>query len=202
MTNVDKSQLRQSIKAQLLALTPDECAERSTQICGNVSNYINAVATKKRDACTSPPLNVASFAGNKIEPDLTEIHQLSLDVNLLYPLCTDKGFMQFHHVADPNELLIGKYGIREPNPSIHPLVEFNQIDILLCPAMAFTRSGDRLGKGGGYYDRYLAQFSENKPELIGVCFDLQIITDLPTEPHDYKVDSLISETDPDSVKSR
>ena len=61
------------------------------------------------------------------------------------------------------------------------------IDLLIVPGMAFTREGARLGRGKGYYDRYLAQ-SALHACCIGVCFAHQLVADLPVEPHDRSME--------------
>ncbi len=64
------------------------------------------------------------------------------------------------------------------------------IDLMLVPALAFDKSGARLGRGGGYYDRALA---EHTGRSIGVIREAFVVEQLPTEPHDKKVDAIITE---------
>ncbi len=63
-------------------------------------------------------------------------------------------------------------------------------DLLLVPGLAFNLSGERLGRGKGFYDKFLETF---KGEKIGICFECQLIKDIPTEIHDQKCDWLITE---------
>ncbi len=72
-------------------------------------------------------------------------------------------------------------------------VTLAEIDIALCPAEAFGRDGSRLGKGGGYYDRFFQQ-REPHSMLIGIGFAHQIIAAVPMEPHDIRMHLLVSET--------
>ena len=65
-------------------------------------------------------------------------------------------------------------------------VSISSIDCLLVPGLAFTSCGRRLGRGGGYYDRTLAELAPQAVAL-GVCFSLQIVETLPAEPHDQSV---------------
>ena len=62
---------------------------------------------------------------------------------------------------------------------------------ILIPGMAFTEHGSRLGKGGGYYDRYLSEHPQCR--TMAVCHDLQIVDDLPAEEHDIRPDAIVSE---------
>ncbi|MBA4148078.1 MAG: 5-formyltetrahydrofolate cyclo-ligase [Verrucomicrobia bacterium] len=89
-----------------------------------------------------------------------------------------------------NDLFPGKFGVHEPNGSCssYPL---KQLDLTLVPALAFDLSGNRLGRGRGFYDKLLADVSGAK---CGVAFDEQIIKQVPVEPHDVPVDYLLTPT--------
>lgn len=67
---------------------------------------------------------------------------------------------------------------------------------MLVPAMAFTRQGHRLGKGGGYYDQFLHNLSitpnQQFPFMIGLAFKEQILAELPMDSHDFQVDQVIT----------
>ena len=63
-------------------------------------------------------------------------------------------------------------------------------DIIIVPAIAFDRTGNRLGRGGGFYDAYLRNFDGPK---VGICKELQLVDELPIEEHDVKVDFVITE---------
>ena len=80
-----------------------------------------------------------------------------------------------------------KFGIREPDAALHKTINPADIDLILCPAFAYTQDGERLGKGGGYYDRYLLR---KRPDTltIGVIFSCQLVAHVPTESHDLRVD--------------
>jgi 5-formyltetrahydrofolate cyclo-ligase len=71
-------------------------------------------------------------------------------------------------------------------------VEPSWPDVVIVPGLAFTRAGDRIGQGGGWYDRFLAQTRDNCIS-VGVCFAPQIVDVVPTEPHDVVVDIVISD---------
>ena len=64
------------------------------------------------------------------------------------------------------------------------------IDLILVPALAVDRSGNRLGKGKGFYDRFLAEC--NHPKLIAVVFDDEVFDSIPTEPFDKPVDGVVT----------
>lgn len=64
------------------------------------------------------------------------------------------------------------------------------LDLIVVPGMAFDRQGHRLGRGKGYYDRFLIKYPEVK--TIGICFDFQLLDEVPAEPHDQLIDEIIS----------
>jgi 5-formyltetrahydrofolate cyclo-ligase len=67
------------------------------------------------------------------------------------------------------------------------------VDVVIVPGVAFTPDGARLGQGGGWYDRFLTAV---RPDCttIGVGFDAQVVHDLPTEPHDIRLDCIVTES--------
>lgn len=69
----------------------------------------------------------------------------------------------------------------------------NEFDLVLVPGVAFTERGDRLGRGGGWYDRLIPQL---RPDCatVGVAFDIQVLPELPVEPHDARVSVVVTET--------
>ena len=85
-------------------------------------------------------------------------------------------------------LIKGAYGIYEPRENIS--VPVSEIDIALIPGIAFTTSGDRLGFGKGYYDRFLKDFKGFK---IGIGYDFQITDEIPADKHDIKMDMIVTE---------
>ena len=76
-----------------------------------------------------------------------------------------------------------------------PSVDFALVDLILVPGLTFTKDGRRLGRGGGYYDRLLASCPA-RTHRIGVCFSIQLVAALPTEPHDQRVERVITELSP------
>lgn len=98
------------------------------------------------------------------------------------------GHLEFYEALD---FYPGPYGVREPHVGSlrRPLAE---ISGLLIPGLVFNKNGNRLGKGKGFYDKTLESFQGVK---VGVCFNFQITVDpLPTEPHDVRMDFLLTES--------
>jgi 5-formyltetrahydrofolate cyclo-ligase len=80
----------------------------------------------------------------------------------------------------------GQFGIHEPSGNV--LME--RPDLILVPGLAFDRQGGRLGRGKGYYDRFLVRMTAKK---IGVCFACQLVEDVPLESHDHPLDGVVTE---------
>ena len=81
----------------------------------------------------------------------------------------------------------GRFGI--PEPTTHEPFEETP-DVTIVPGLAFTRTGQRLGQGGGYYDRYLAQHPATYK--VGVCFNEQLTDALPCEKHDALMNEVVT----------
>jgi len=101
---------------------------------------------------------------------------------------TDSKIYEMAEVTRETDYSTGHYGIQEPLNPI-PIV-INQIDLIAVPGVAFDPKGNRLGRGGGYYDRLLNGFSGYS---AAVAFDFQIQKTIPSEPHDIPVDGIITD---------
>ena len=86
----------------------------------------------------------------------------------------------------------GYRGVPEPRAHCAPL-PLAAIDWVLVPGVAFDRAGQRVGYGGGYYDRLLSSLSAGAPRIAG-AFDLQLVARVPSAAHDLSVDAIVTET--------
>ena len=93
-----------------------------------------------------------------------------------------------YHPESP--LVLAGFGLLEPDISC-PLIEKKDVDLVLVPALCYDRQGYRLGFGGGYYDRWLADCPARK---IGLCREAMLQNRVPVEEHDIRVDLLVTET--------
>ncbi len=101
--------------------------------------------------------------------------------------------MTFHRIVDPiSQLILTRWNLREPQADL-PTVGPEGIDVMLCPGVAFDTAGHRLGKGKGFYDRYLATSQPSRPYLIGVTFASYLFSRIPHETHDKSMDLIITE---------
>lgn len=133
---------------------------------------------------------VAIFAALPGEPDLLPLVKLHPERRWVLPKVRGET-LSFHDVADPeHELISGAFGIREPRAD-SPLIPIPEIDVFLCPGLAFDLLGNRLGRGRGFYDRML-EMARSGAHKLGVCFPFQLVDDTFPEPHDIRMDGLIT----------
>lgn len=106
---------------------------------------------------------------------------------VLLPRVINDTDMELRRYTGPGDLHKGAYGILEPSGEV--FTDYQLIDVAIIPGMAFDKEGHRLGRGKGYYDRFLSAV----PNLykIGVCFSWQIVDSVPCDAHDVVMDEVI-----------
>jgi len=181
-TNPSKPELREQMRHLLRNISREELTRASDTICHHAARQI-----RLHDNLHT----IAIYAAHGTEVSLFPLHQLLPDKKLLYPLCHPKNKLSFHHVPNPSELIPGMLGIPEPVPSIHEQCPITEIDLILCPGLAFDQNGNRLGHGGGYYDRILNQHTG---PTWGIALQKQLLPHIPHEKHDIPVDTVITES--------
>jgi 5-formyltetrahydrofolate cyclo-ligase len=98
--------------------------------------------------------------------------------------------LQFYVLKDFNDLEPWAYNLLEPNPNKAKAIEKDLIHLLIVPGVVFDNNGYRIGFGGGYYDRFLADYPN---ETLSIVWSRQIITNVPTEQYDIPVNHIITE---------
>lgn len=102
--------------------------------------------------------------------------------------------LQIARVTDlDRDLVPARMGIREPDPARRRPARVDRLDLVIAPGVAFDPAGRRLGHGAGFYDRLLSRLRPGTP-VIAVAFDTQVVDDLPEEPHDMRVDAIVTES--------
>lgn len=94
----------------------------------------------------------------------------------------------FREIKKDTQYIVSSFGISEPQ-GIN-FEDYAKIDLIVIPGVAFDIQKNRLGYGGGFYDRFLNKI---KAPRVGVCFDFQLLDSVPTEPFDKKMDYVLSE---------
>ena len=109
---------------------------------------------------------------------------------LAIPLIVGKGEMRAVEVPNFDSLELGAFKILTVKKNLRKFVEPAQIDCIIVPGAAFDKNFNRLGLGGGYYDRFLPQAV--KAKKIALAYDFQLVEKLPTEDHDAPLDAVIT----------
>ncbi|MBI4011736.1 MAG: 5-formyltetrahydrofolate cyclo-ligase [Candidatus Rokubacteria bacterium] len=101
--------------------------------------------------------------------------------------------LDVYRVTDPaRELRPGVWGIREPDPAACAPVPLGAVDFVLVPGVVFDARGGRIGYGAGYYDRLLRGLADGVP-LVAAAFEVQLVDEVPMEPHDRPIDRIVTE---------
>ena len=134
---------------------------------------------------------VFCFVGTSREIDTQPILEAVLAAGkaLCVPLCTAPGQMELRRITALEQLSPGAYSILEP-PTDAPRVSVDEVDMAILPCLTCNHLGQRLGQGGGYYDRFLAHY---RGGAVLLCRELLIREEIPLEPHDYPVPWVLTE---------
>jgi 5-formyltetrahydrofolate cyclo-ligase len=136
----------------------------------------------------------ASF-GSELQTDEFMRHVLHQGKILLLPRVNrQKGSLDVYRVGDPiRDLQAGTWGIHEPRPDRCARVEPHAIDFVLVPGLAFDSWGGRLGYGGGFYDKLLADGISPRAWLVAGAFESQMVEEVPVDGHDMPMDVVVTE---------
>ena len=134
---------------------------------------------------------VFCFVGVGREIDTRPILERTLadGKRLCVPLCTAEGAMELRAVEDLKQLSPGAYGILEP-PAGSPVIPLDQADLAVIPCLTCSRDGRRLGRGGGYYDRFLALY---RGAAVLLCRERVLRAEIPMDLHDCPVPWVVTE---------
>lgn len=175
----NKKELRRSVLARLRTVTPEQRARRSDELRHQLAPLLSAA-----------PCTIGIYAPLAHEVDLMPLLSEYPQHRYGFPRCEKEHRMNFHHVTEPSgQLIPAAMNIPAPKKDL-PIIEPSDFDIIIVPGVAFTATGERLGYGGGYYDRYLPLC--RKATLLAVAFPEQIVESLPTEEHDLIIPTIIT----------
>ena len=123
------------------------------------------------------------------------IHQcLAAGKTVAVPRVAENHRLIAYQITAPDlELIPGAYGIMEPDPARCPPLSPSAIELVVLPGSVFDEQGGRLGYGGGYYDRFLANEAQQAIRL-GIAFELQVVPVLPLLAHDQRLHGLVTES--------
>lgn len=126
---------------------------------------------------------------------------LGMKRKIAIPYIPEKGKMLAAELTSMEDLTKDKFGILTVREDKRNIIMPETIGLIIAPGVAFTDKGDRLGMGGGYYDRFLRKNRPPAPRAA-LAFDFQVVDKVPTNDEDEKVDFIITETRSISVNKR
>lgn len=174
--------MRQTYLARRKAMLPHEVKNK-----GHIIGH-KLIHSSYYQQCT----NLFCYVSHDNEVDTRSIiHQAWQDNKEVYvPKVMGKGQMFFYPITSMEDLTTGRYGILEPQPTIdHTPIRDS---LLIMPGVVFDKDRNRIGYGGGFYDRYLAKLQE-RPMLIALCYNNQLVDTLKPDPYDIKPDYILTE---------
>lgn len=181
---MDKAQLRLKLQNCLVAMSPEQKAEKSIKAC----HYL--VSTPQfQDAST---IMMFLSLPHEIETSEAVLHAWQLDKIVAVPKIS---WEQRHMIAVrinslDTDFSTSALGLRNPITGVP--TPFEEIDLVVTPALGFDRKGNRLGRGGAYYDRFFAN-EELKATRCGFAFAEQVVDSIPVTENDEPVDFLVTD---------
>lgn len=176
---VEKDSLRSHYKRKLHELNNLEKIEQSQKIVSRLREFLKS---QRGVWSLFSPLND--------EPNLLELYDQCPHLTWVFPKVQSKTEMQFFAIDSKDELVASSWGMGEPPPKQQSFVDKQGIQGFLVPGIAFDMRGNRLGRGGGYYDRFLQHFKGLK---LGVTFNEGLTKEtLPRKSHDQQMNIVVS----------
>lgn len=177
----EKAHLRASIKDRLDRYPERKMRSESRIICRRI-----------QETLPEGKISVAGYYPLKHEADICPLLQTLLDEHCPVYLPRFAGnILTFAEIVNLHDLPLGALNIPEPPPNATELDPKN-LDIVFVPGRAFDGKGNRLGRGNGGYDIWIEKVRKinSKIRFIGVALECQIVEQIPSEPHDQKMDAI------------
>lgn len=180
--NEEKRRVRRELKEIAAGFSDRYVAEASRAVCEKVlqsSEFGKAVVI----------FGYLSF-GNEISVDAVLEEALRLGKTVAVPWIVSRNEMKAALLDSLDDLPLDRYGIRTAQEPV-TLVEPDEIELILVPGAGFSETGCRMGRGAGFYDRFLAQAQGFR---LGITCDRLLRETIPTDAYDQQVDALVTET--------
>lgn len=189
-----KQRQREAARSVLARLNPEASARASMAISRAVLALPEAASARRVMVYLS-----AAGAAGPTEPDLSGLIAALRERGVT--VCAPRmGWNS--HTMDAVPLVFGegnaprtevrRHGV--PEPVSGPMIAPEDLSLVLVPGLAFDASRGRLGRGAGFYDRWLGALDErNRPAVVGVCFDAQLVDDVPMDAHDVRMDIVVTD---------
>lgn len=175
-----KNEIRNAMKERLSAMTPREYSGWNAMIHQFFWN-LNRIQQAN---------SIMIYYSIGMEPETVSIIQQLLEMGktVSLPVCTPARNLLAGLIEEVAQLVTTRMGLKEPDPC--QLQSPRNIDLIVVPGLAFDGRGCRLGRGGGYYDRFLS--GQPNAFKLGLAYDFQVFSRIPAEPHDVRVNGLVT----------
>jgi 5-formyltetrahydrofolate cyclo-ligase len=171
--NLAKKELRRDWLEQRRSISPRDHAAKSQALCQQLQQH---------PGFKTPDAVVLSYFSIRQEPDLSPLMAQMPQVRWGFPRIEGNA-LHWHEWQLGQPLNQGAFNIPEP-PNTNPIISPNRVTLMLVPCVGADRQGFRLGYGGGYYDRLLADPSWQNGVTVGIVFEEFVIDRLQTDPWD------------------
>jgi 5-formyltetrahydrofolate cyclo-ligase len=195
---MNKQTMRQQMERLRAELTESERAQKSAYIAEQTIRFLRTIdwSVEGEGEASSVMFSYVPF---RTEVDIRAVWSwcLQAGIGLAVPkVLANKKRMQLYLIRGELDLQPGAWGILEPRESCVPLSDNRCIRAVLVPGLAFDARMARLGYGGGYYDRFFAEFADptHLPVRIATAFERQMVAFVPTEPHDIPMSVIVTES--------
>jgi 5-formyltetrahydrofolate cyclo-ligase len=192
MAQQRKRNMRQEMRRILVNLDPRWEAVAHQEVCHHLTHLITAELPLQVEAVLAW---VPCFPG---EVDLSSFIAMMLRTRRVYlPRVTAPGEMSFVRISEEwsSSLERTERGILQPEAESGEVLDFDHLEAIavVTPGLAFDRTGRRLGRGGGFYDRFFASAPLDQVIPIGVGWSVQVVPEVPVDPHDCSMTWLCHE---------
>jgi 5-formyltetrahydrofolate cyclo-ligase len=180
-----KKDVRRRVKAAMEAQGASDRAKKSAAIAEKLFSHEAFGRAKCVAFYVSMPHEVATDA--MIDRAISEGKRVTV------PRCDMETVeLTFHEIADRSMLQAGTWGILEPGPRAAKVVHPDALDFVVVPGVAFDRAGNRIGNGKGFYDKFLKKLRPGTPK-VALAYAIQLVPEVPVEPHDVKLDGVLTD---------
>ena len=179
---MNKDELRQALLSYRRSLTTEQVAASSAQV---VQHILACDAFRKAK-------HIMGYLAFGRELNIDAVLQQALDQGkqVYVPQIISPTEMRPVRLKDLEQLVLDRYGIRSVAPPVQEL-EPQQLDLILIPGLAFSRTGQRMGMGAGYYDRFLPRAQQS--QWLGIAYEQMLQDSLPQDAYDVPVPQLVTE---------
>ena len=186
MKIMNKEEIRRKILKKRLSLSSEDIRDKSQQVFLNLAETVEYINSQ----------NIMFYVATRSEVQTEEVIKMSIKMGknvfipIILPECLN---LAPSRIFDFDiELEKGKKGILEPKKEYYRLFPSENIDLIIVPGVAFDLSGNRIGRGFGYYDNFLRKV-RSSAKIVALAFEMQIVKKIPNDKNDIPVHKIITE---------